>query len=94
MTHAHQQSYRGVLCRCCKQPIPVSPFVVVMQPESDEEQQRVRVFSVRCRACEKERPYRSSDIVEFEGTPRSTRGARPNPVAAPEIGGIGRAANA
>jgi hypothetical protein len=64
------QSYRGVLCVSCKQAIPVPAIVVNMEAESGDVEQTVRVFNLRCRACEKEHPYRSTDIVEFNGTPR------------------------
>jgi hypothetical protein len=94
MTHDTKQSYRGVLCICCTQPIPVPAFVVIAKPESNEEQQRVRVFSVRCRVCEKERPYRSTDIVEFEGTPRPRSHAHHASSAAHKPAAIRRAANA
>jgi hypothetical protein len=32
-------------------------------------EQHDRVFSLRCRSCEREKPYRASDVVEFEGAP-------------------------
>jgi hypothetical protein len=28
------------------------------------------VFTLRCRTCDKEKPYRVTDIVEFEGAPK------------------------
>ena len=34
-------------------------------------EQHDRVFSLRCRACEREKPYRASDVVEFEGARRA-----------------------
>jgi hypothetical protein len=94
MTQDTKQSYRGVLCVCCTQPIPVPAFVVIAESPADEEQQRVRVFSVRCRVCEKERPYRSTDIVEFEGAPRPRGHAHHAGAAAPKSVAFRRAANA
>jgi len=67
MTQNSKQSYRGVLCVSCKQAIPVPAIVVNM--ESDVER-TIRVFNLRCRACEKEHPYCTTDIVEFDGAPR------------------------
>lgn len=88
-----KQSYRGVLCVSCRQPIPVPAIVVTMEAESDEEQ-HVRVFNLRCRACEKEQPYRSTDIVDFDGMPRTRRRARLATTVASIPGALGRAANA
>jgi len=94
MTQDLKQSYRGVLCASCRQPIPVPAIVLTMEAEVREEEQQVRVFNVRCRACEKELPYRITDIVEYQGAPRARR--RAQPVAT--IGGLpnplGRAAHA
>ena len=70
-----KQSYRGVLCLSCRQPIPLPEIVLSMEssPKSRESDlahdHHDRVFSLRCRACEREKPYRSRDIVDFEGTP-------------------------
>jgi hypothetical protein len=77
MTQDLKQSYRGVLCASCRQPIPVPAIVITMEAETHEEERHVRVFNVRCRACEKELPYRSTDIVEYQGAPRARRRARP-----------------
>jgi hypothetical protein len=77
MTQAPKQSYRGVLCMSCRQPIPLPAIVMILGtlPQGSEAGPRPehteRVFSLRCRACSRERPYRSADIIEFEGTPRS-----------------------
>jgi hypothetical protein len=92
MTLETRHTYRGVLCGCCNQPIPVPRIAMVTPVDSEgENTQRVRVFNVRCRACEKERQYCSTDIVEFEGAPRARYGARP---ASSGSGGQGRAASA
>jgi hypothetical protein len=89
-----KQSYRGVLCVSCRQPIPVPAIVVTMEAESNEEEQHVRVFNLRCRACEKEQPYRSTDIVDFDGMPRTRRRARLATTVASISGALRRAANA
>jgi hypothetical protein len=94
MTQDQKQSYRGVLCASCKQPIPVPAIVVIMEAESNGEEQSVRVFNVRCRACEKEHPYRTTDIVEFDGTPRTRHSARLVAAVASKSSALGRAANA
>jgi L-lactate utilization protein LutB len=73
MQETKAQQYRGVMCGYCRQPIPVSGTIDRMVREhTDEDTQEVRprVFNLRCRACEKEKQYRISDIVEFEGSPR------------------------
>lgn len=70
------QRYRGVLCRCCKQNIPVPAFVVIREAKRNEQGQDNEpepsgyVFALRCRACEREYLYQSSDIMDFQGTPR------------------------
>jgi hypothetical protein len=75
------QNYSGVLCRSCRQPIPLP--TVVTAPSRDEGPDNragdeTRVFNLRCRACDKERPYRRSDIAVFEGTPKLRAMPRPN----------------
>jgi hypothetical protein len=80
MTHdVAAQSYRGVLCLSCRQPIPLPSIVLNMELSRKSQESDLghdypdRVFSLRCRACDREKPYRSSDIVDFEGTPASRR---------------------
>jgi hypothetical protein len=92
------QSYSGVLCRSCRQPIPL-PTVVGLEPadraanpELANEVQEARVFTLRCRACDKERPYRRSDIKVFEGTPRPR--ILPPPLKALRSHKLSRSANA
>jgi len=70
-----KQTYAGVVCRSCRQAIPLPAIVVSMTAEiesdpSGQDNPQGRVFSLRCRACDKEMPYRVVDIVDFEGTPR------------------------
>jgi hypothetical protein len=68
-----EQRYRGVLCQCCRQPIPLPAIITRMElsSASAQAQEGDRVFSLRCRACEREMPYRASEVIEIEGTPRS-----------------------
>ena len=68
-----EQSYRGVLCLCCRQPIPLPAIIIRMELTSagTQGEEGNRVFSLRCRACEREMPYRASQFLEIEGTPRS-----------------------
>lgn len=75
MTQADKQSYLGVRCLSCRQPIPV-PSILLGSISAGEQENPVlpreehdRVFSLRCRSCEREKPYRASDVVEFEGAP-------------------------
>jgi hypothetical protein len=73
---AVQQSYRGVRCMSCRQPIPLPSILVEIDSrlrglaEERADEHSTRVFSLRCRACEREKPYRTSDILDFEGEPR------------------------
>ncbi len=68
-----KQFYRGVLCTSCRQPIPLPAIVNSLEGSSGNSEassRPERVFSLRCRACGREMPYRSAEIVELEGTPR------------------------
>jgi hypothetical protein len=75
MAQADKQSYLGVRCLSCRQPIPVPSILVGSISEAQQEnsflsyEEHDRVFSLRCRFCEREKPYRASDVVEFEGAP-------------------------
>ena len=74
---AAHQSYRGVRCLSCRQPIPLPAILVAMDStlsgkgSNPVHEHPTRVFSLRCRACEREKPYRATDIMDFEGTPRT-----------------------
>jgi len=53
------------------------------------------VVTLRCRACDKEMPYRVSEATEFEGTPRPrVAPARDKSGRSHGHGGFSRAANA
>jgi hypothetical protein len=71
-----EQSYRGVRCQSCTQPIPLPAILTSMDSALESKEQGehhdhpMRVFSLRCRACYREKPYRASEIMDFEGTPR------------------------
>jgi len=92
------EEYRGVLCRRCSQPIPIPKIVVAMEDAAKQQEslsgqaQGGRVFTIRCRSCEGEYPYRSKDILSLEGTPKSRR-LRENQLLR-ESGRLSRAANA
>lgn len=96
MTHEakEQERYRGVLCGYCRQPIPVPSIVKrIAATEADSSQGATCTFQLRCRACEREKPYRTADICEFEGSPRSRSHQMQGPVAS--VGAkIARAAHA
>jgi ribosomal protein L40E len=79
---ATKRSYSGVVCRHCRAPIPVPAIVIRIESASQsgdpEANRSERVFTLRCRACDAENPYRSSQIVEIEGEPKERRfSARP-----------------
>jgi hypothetical protein len=71
------QSYRGVLCKSCRQPIPLPAILIKMesavgsQESGSTHEHHSRVFSLRCRACEREKPYRASEVADFQGVPRA-----------------------
>ena len=74
--NAVQQSYRGVLCLSCRQPIPLPAILIDIDSRlrgliaGNAEEPSTRVFSLRCRSCEREKPYRMTDIVDFSGEPK------------------------
>lgn len=92
-------TFRGVVCLHCKAPIPVPAIVSSMQASSDEEAElsprKSQVFNLRCPSCHKEKPYRTREIVDFEGTPeRPSAPERPTPVRWYPQDGMARAAKA
>lgn len=76
---AMRPQYSAVQCRHCSEPIPVPAIVIRMENLADaqdsEGPQPERVFSVRCRVCDCEHLYRSGQIVQVEGEPKSRRGS-------------------
>jgi len=88
--------YRGVLCRSCHQPIPLPTIVNNLEAERKHEEFRgALVFTLRCRSCDKEQPYRASEIVEFSGAPKSRHTRRPrNRMISPGSDALSHAANA
>jgi len=93
-----KQSYRAVLCMSCRQPIPLPAIVNTLEAVPGSEprlraEHTERVFNLRCRACGREKPYRSADIIELEGSPRPrisyVRGSR----GLGQQGRLSRAAN-
>jgi hypothetical protein len=87
MTVEAKQQYRGVLCLHCHQPIPLSSSTAANEKGFGEQQPSgsnelivrslsvrsftERSFSMRCRACEGESLYTSSDVIACDGTPRT-----------------------
>jgi hypothetical protein len=72
--------FRGVVCVRCRQPIPV-PSVVGRKGTSTRsigqnspQEMNSRVFTLRCRACQSEHPYTTTQIVDCEDAP----GPRPS----------------
>jgi hypothetical protein len=97
---ATTQEYRGVLCRYCRQPIPVPAIVIGIENAAKHDEtvsgleQGGRVFTLRCRSCEGEHPYRSKEIVSFEGTPKSRISRSREAQLVKQSGRLSRAANA
>lgn len=95
-----KQSYRGVLCLSCRQPIPLPAIVLRMESATQGEESgslqelQTRVFSLRCRSCDREKPYRATDVVDFEGAPKPRLSrTRTVPAFGRQSGGQFRAAN-
>ena len=93
------QTFRGVVCLHCKAPIPVPAIVTSLQEYSSDAAgsapRKSQVFNIRCPQCHKEKPYRTREILEFEGTPESIKvPERPTPVRWYPQDGLTRAAKA
>jgi hypothetical protein len=95
---AERSTFRGVVCLHCKAPVPVPAIVGNMQAAdegTDAFQRKSQVFNLRCPSCHKEKPYRTREIVDFEGTPETAMPAeRPAPVRWYPQDGMTRAAKA
>ncbi len=91
-------TFRGVVCLHCKAPVPVPAIVGNLQTASDgaeSSQRKSQVFNLRCPTCHKEKPYRTREIVDFEGTPETIMAPeRPSPVRWYAQDGMARAAKA
>ena len=70
------QSYRAVVCQCCRQPIPLPGIVLHIESTLEQDaasfahEKNERAFTLRCRSCEREMSYRTTDIVNVEGRPK------------------------
>lgn len=81
----------------CKAPVPVPAIVESAQPGDDvaDSGARAQVFNVRCPRCQKEKPYRTREIVNFAGTPETPEfPERPAPMRWYASGGFAKAAKA
>ncbi len=91
-------TFRGVACLHCTAPIPVPDIVGSLQAANDgteSSQRKSQVFNLRCPVCHKEKPYRTREIVDFEGTPETAMTPkRPAPVRWYPQDGMTRAAKA
>ena len=71
-----KQKYRGVLCRHCRQAIPLSQSAkrsetdFVDEAFSGRDEFTARSFTLRCRACDGEGLYTAVDVIDCDGTPR------------------------
>ena len=97
-TETERPTFRGVVCLHCKTPIPVPAIVGGSESDSngtDFSARKSQVFNLRCPACLKEKPYRTREIVDFEGIPEtSPTFERLSPVGWYPNGGNVRAAKA
>lgn len=73
-TETAPQTFRGVVCLHCKAAIPVPSIVGNAETSSEGNEassRKSQVFNLRCPVCHKEKPYRTKEIVDFEGTPQT-----------------------
>jgi hypothetical protein len=69
------KGYRGVLCRKCNEPIPVSSKVGDRHDAFEyNETDTPGGFVARCRVCEHESVYSIRDVKTFDGEPRKRSG--------------------
>jgi hypothetical protein len=91
-------TFRGVVCLHCKAPVPVPAIVGNPQAAGEEiesSQRKSQVFNLRCPTCHKEKPYRTREILDFEGTPETIMAPEvPTPVRWYAQDGMARAAKA
>jgi hypothetical protein len=91
-------TFRGVVCLHCKEPVPVPAIVGTVEDANDGTesfQRKSQVFNLRCPSCQKEKPYRTREIVDFEGTPEKAIAPEcPAPVRWYPQDGMTRAAKA
>lgn len=88
-------TFRAVVCLHCKAPIPVPGIVDSLSDGNGVSQKKSQVFNLRCPSCHKEKPYRTREIVDFEGTPEAALAPeRPAPVPWYPPDGLSRAAKA
>jgi hypothetical protein len=98
-TETERPTFRGVECLHCKASIPVPAIVgnrlAVADEGTETSQRKSQVFNLRCPSCHKEKPYRTREIVDFEGTSESALAADHTASAPwyPEVGFV-RAAKA
>ena len=70
-----KQTYRGVLCFHCRQPIPLSVSGVrrekdVANQEAGDLDDFAQHSTLSCRACHKEGFYTTTEVIDCEGAPR------------------------
>ncbi len=97
MVESPAQFYRGVRCMTCTQPIPLPAILAHVDFDAEEkgpELVRSRVFSLRCRSCEKEKLYHARQIEAFEGAPRPRVSRAGRMMSAVSPHGLSRAAEA
>ncbi len=64
-------SFCGVFCLRCGEPIAVSPRIVSLQGETEQqESEGPRSFVARCKLCEYESMYEVTKVQRFDGEPR------------------------
>jgi hypothetical protein len=94
MTSTERPIFRGVVCLHCKAPVPV-PAIVDANEATEDSTRKSQVFNLRCPCCHKEKPYRTREIVDFEGTPETASfPPASSPVSWYPQGGFAKAAKA
>ena len=93
------EHFLGVSCLHCGAAIPVPAIVgsieAAFRAGTELSARNSAVFNVRCPACHKEKPYRTREIVSFEGVPQAVNAfAQPASVRYPQQGPMARTAKA
>ena len=74
-------TFRGVVCLHCTNPIHVPAIVGGLRSPAGEKAElsdrKSKVFNLRCPVCLKEKPYRTSEILEFQEAPEAAAPAAP-----------------
>src|ERR1039457_4517273 len=91
--------FLGVACLHCGTHIPVPASVgsieAALRAGAESSPGNSAIFNLRCPVCRKEKPYRTREIVNVEGTPQTVNSlAQPGSVRLPRQGEMAKTAKA